>query len=554
MSGMLAVFVMIGIGLMGAPLVSAQPVAVQSAMAEPTPIRLDAYARARLAAADANAVAATSAFRQALMRDPANVAIARRAYRQAIIAGDMALALQSVHLLDDAGSLPRDGLLLLAIDALQRNNRVAANLVADRMVAEEQLPFFGPFIRTWTSVGQRDYKPPSISQSDPFGAYGVRHIDEQTMLQRLAMGDGTEARSAYIRAKSFGISFSAVDKSNLAIAFARLKHRDVALDILSDSSAAAHAELRMRIEQKKSLPKIVYQPQYGIALLLNRLANDLGNSAGAAATLSLLRIASFADPASENIRLDLAKALLASGYTQSAYAEAGKITASSPAWLDAQIIRVGSLARMKRQVEALDYAKKLASRSDAGSKEQRLYAEQLRDSGDYAGAALVLAKVVQEPEAASDMRLLQQYGAILEKASRWDEAKAYLKKALSLQPENAAMLNHLGYSMIEHGDDLPAAIDYLEKANKLQPDVPAYMDSLGWAYFKAGRVSQALPFIEKAAVAAPREPDISDHLGDVLYAFGRKFEARNAWTAATILMDEAAAQRVRQKIEFGVGH
>ncbi len=67
------------------------------------------------------------------------------------------------------------------------------------------------------------------------------------------------------------------------------------------------------------------------------------------------------------------------------------------------------------------------------------------------------------------------------------------------------MLNFLGYSQIEHGDDVAGATALIAQASKLAPDDPAITDSLGWSWYLRGDVARAIPLLERAARGAPAE-------------------------------------------------
>ena len=126
-----------------------------------------------------------------------------------------------------------------------------------------------------------------------------------------------------------------------------------------------------------------------------------------------------------------------------------------------------------------------------------------------------------------------------------------MEKALALMPDSPVILNHLAYSLVERGEEIPRAITMLQQATKLAPDEPAYLDSLGWAYFRAGQGDLALPLLEKAVASAPGESDISEHLGDVLWSQGRRFEARYAWAAAGVNASGEGKERIARKTERG---
>ena len=67
-----------------------------------------------------------------------------------------------------------------------------------------------------------------------------------------------------------------------------------------------------------------------------------------------------------------------------------------------------------------------------------------------------------------------------------------MKKAIELNPKNAAALNYLGYTWAEMGVQLDDAEDLIQRALKIQPNDGFYIDSLGWVYYQKGDYPKAV--------------------------------------------------------------
>lgn len=513
---------------------------------------MSAYVRARLAEAQGQADRSAQGYRDSFDHRSGNDALARRAYRQALIAGDRALAVDAAMALRASGTLAREGYLLLLVDALSRRDAVAARSVADAMAEQDQLGFLAPFARSWASVIAGPYDPPVIATGDPFASYALRHLDEQIMLQALVRGDGAGAAVAFDAVRDKGVTYPPQLRAILAARFVELGQRASALVLLQREEPDRLADARARVEAGRKLPKMRGRvtPQVAMAVLIDRLAGDLaaGSGNGTGAVLGLLRMAHFADPENLSIRVALARALLGAGHGPVAFAEAGLVPADAPQWADAQAVRVAALIRMGRMDDAVVYARNLARNPASGAREARMLGEVLLQAGQAEEAAAALSAA---GDPARDARLALQLGGALADAGRWEQARPHFERAVMLDPDNAAILNHFGYSLAERGEELPRAIAMLEKANAIAPNEAAYIDSLGWAYFRAGQVERALPLLEKAVADAPGQSEISEHLGDALWAAGRRFEARHAWTAARVTADDADKARLTVKIERG---
>ena len=64
-----------------------------------------------------------------------------------------------------------------------------------------------------------------------------------------------------------------------------------------------------------------------------------------------------------------------------------------------------------------------------------------------------------------------------------------LRSILVQDPNHAATLNALGYTLTNHTQRYEEAADLIERALSLSPGDPAILDSLGWVYYKLGQYS-----------------------------------------------------------------
>ena len=523
-------------------------------------MRLDAYARARLAEADGALLASANAYREAVTLDPGSAEVAQRGYRQAVLAGDKALALRSAHILDAVGLLPRDGTVLLLIDALDRHKWKEARSLVERLEDEANLAFLVPFMRSWISVADHPYDPPVVPLDAPYAVFAVRYLEEQLLLQKLALGDRDGLEDAYTQAKERSIDFGPEERAVIAVRLAKLGRKDLALDLLSGGGTGAEAAEAELDRAKKLYRKHDFTPQYGLAMLMHRLAVDLAGQGEGTATLSIARIASFAQPADDDVRANVARAALSADYPAIAYSEAGKIGASSPGWFDAQTIRLRALLDQDRTDDAVTRARQLVDLDSGSVRSLRLLGDVLARNEDFAGAADAYERARAARGDAGGGReeasLLLQLGGALEQAGQWAKAKPILERVVELAPDSAVALNHLGYALADRGEELPRAISLLAKANRIRPKEPAFVDSLGWAFYRSGEYDKALPLIQGAAMAEPGNSELNEHLGDVLWAMGRRFEARYAWKAALVGLDDTSSEgrmrdRLNHKIDGG---
>jgi len=120
-------------------------------------------------------------------------------------------------------------------------------------------------------------------------------------------------------------------------------------------------------------------------------------------------------------------------------------------------------------------------------------------------------------------------GELYDRQKMYDQAEAEYRKALAIDPQNAGVLNNLGYMLADQGEKLPEALKMIRRAVELEPQNPAYLDSLGWVYFKTGQYPLAEENLRKAIERTSGDPAILDHLGEVYEKTGNLKLAVAQW-------------------------
>jgi putative PEP-CTERM system TPR-repeat lipoprotein len=95
---------------------------------------------------------------------------------------------------------------------------------------------------------------------------------------------------------------------------------------------------------------------------------------------------------------------------------------------------------------------------------------------------------------------------------------------LQQNPKNVPALNNLAWLYQQEKDS--RALEYAEKANQLAPENPAVLDTLGWMLVEQGNVKRGLPLLQKAVSAVPEAASIRYHLALGLVKSGDKAQAR----------------------------
>ena len=130
-----------------------------------------------------------------------------------------------------------------------------------------------------------------------------------------------------------------------------------------------------------------------------------------------------------------------------------------------------------------------------------------------------------------DADLLYARALVAEQLDMREVFEADLKKVIDGNPENAYALNALGYFLVDRNMRLDEAEVYLEKAIKLLPNDAAIVDSLGWLYYRQGRYEESIETLRRAHKILP-DAEIAAHLGEVLWVFGDQGSATKVWEEA----------------------
>lgn len=131
-----------------------------------------------------------------------------------------------------------------------------------------------------------------------------------------------------------------------------------------------------------------------------------------------------------------------------------------------------------------------------------------------------------------DLKGLQTSKAMLAlKLGRFDEFESIFNTQLEKTPNDANLLNGLGYTIFEQEKTAlyPKAQKMMEKAYALVPDNIAVIDSMGWMYYQLGEYEKALDYLT-IAFNQMKEPDVIVHYLAALIKNNRRPEAEQLFS------------------------
>lgn len=227
------------------------------------------------------------------------------------------------------------------------------------------------------------------------------------------------------------------------------------------------------------------------------------------------------DPAAHHIRLYLGIALEEKGDLDKAYEEFVKIPNGAVPYLEA-IGHIAFILKEKGQTDQAIEVLKGAISTNTRQVELYLNLAALYESLDKAEAGLAFL-TENEHLFPTDARFQFRIGVLLDKLGKRAESIEQMKKVLSINPKDPQALNYLGYSYAEMGINLDEALNYLKLAVEIRPNDAFILDSLGWVNYRLKRYDEAVRLLEDAFSLVTDDSTIAEHLGDA-YAARREFK------------------------------
>jgi Flp pilus assembly protein TadD len=151
--------------------------------------------------------------------------------------------------------------------------------------------------------------------------------------------------------------------------------------------------------------------------------------------------------------------------------------------------------------------------------EAQLLREAKRNQESLALLEKALAASPKNPE------LIYDTAMAAERLDQVERMETLLRQLIAAKPDHAHAYNALGYSLADRNLRLAEARVLIEKAHALAPDDAYILDSLGWVYYRQGDLTKAREYLERAYKLRP-ESEVAIHLAEVLWAQGDAEAAR----------------------------
>lgn len=238
--------------------------------------------------------------------------------------------------------------------------------------------------------------------------------------------------------------------------------------------------------------------------------------------------------------------------------ELGKITKKNLLFDWFKIKKKASIIEAEEEEQnALKFVKKnYELLNSANAKIKFDMANILRNFKDYKYSIKIYSDLIEKNNFNNEefADLYYKRGTCFERMKNYKKADEDFLNSLKLDPNDAYVLNYLGYSWLERSYKINEAMKMLQKAYDLMSNDPYITDSIGWAYFLLKDFKNAKKYLQQAVKLMPYDPIVNDHYGDVLWRLEKKIQARYFWNGALKLdgVDEEMRKKIKNKLVYGL--
>ena len=522
-----------------------------------------AYLAARHATVLNDADSAATYFTRALAADPKNVALMEQSVLFKVAAGRIDDALPVARTLISQNARQRIAQLVLLVEEMRsadhdavierigEHGETAFNAVTQRLVAG------------WAAYGKGDTEA-ALAEFDALDGQELYRVFARyhAALAASASGSPGEAEKRFeaaigdnapsVRlAEAYGRFLEAEGRGEDAVAlYERTLERAPGDPILELALRRA-----AKTDDKPAL--LVTSASGGASEALYGLASAFArDDGGVRLSLVYAQLALHLNPENEAARLLLGNLFEAQERWMEAADTYEVFDSDSAYYRHAQVGRAEAFSRLDRVDDAFAALSSLEEAFPVDVSVPIAIGDLLRRSERYDEARDAYDRAIDLVNEDDEPRYWSLYyarGVSNERVGDWDAAQDDLLKALKFRPDQAHVLNYLGYSWIEQGRNLQPAREMIERAVELRPNDGYITDSLGWVQYRLGEFDAAVRTMERAVELVPTDPVINDHFGDTLWMVGRKLEARFQWRRAlSFEPEEAEVARIKRKLDVGL--
>ncbi|HLY45837.1 MAG TPA: tetratricopeptide repeat protein [Stellaceae bacterium] len=505
--------------------------------------------------------AAAGLFDKALAADPSAPELISRSFLMDVSTGqfDRARALAPQELkLDPSDALAE---LVLLIDRLKAGDSAAAVKYAAALPSDGVHRFIGPFALAWTRMAAGDLAgaDAALQGLDKFPGFQPLKAFQLGLLYDFAKQPDKAQQffDAALKA-SPELNWRLTDAiANFDERHGRAEQAKALYQRFIKQNSGSDLALSVAAARPPGPPQpVIGSAADGLAESLFDLASVLNQAETVDLALVYDRFALALRPSFPLAQLLLADLLSAEKKPEESLSVLAEIPAGSPYSWSARLRATANLDTLERSDEAIAQLQAMASEKPSLAGAEVQLGDILRVKKRFSEAVSAYDEAIRRAAAAGlpeRWTLFYDRGVVLERSGQWQRAEGDLLHALKLKPDQPMVLNYLGYSWIDRGENLQRGLKMIEKAVELQPEDGYIVDSLGWAHYRMADYAGAVKYLEKAIELVPEDPTINDHLGDAYWRAGRLVEARYQWRRALQFgPQQSDIKPIEAKLEHGL--
>lgn len=505
-----------------------------------------AFLAARFANAQQDPAAAADYYARALQLDPKNAGLARAGFLSALQAGSQ---------LADTFSAQVSGNLL--VDMLNGNSAAMAGRFGEAQSNYARLPnqdvtgLMRPILTAWAQFGAGNAQQAlaTLTAQPAGGPFGVVFTLNAALIADAA-GDTQDAKIFYahidgaepdLRLAQILASWQA-RRGNLVAAEQELNALGAAHPDLQLALPALHAQINK---------PVVVSAQSGLAETYLTIAGAITQPQQRFLQIVFLQFALSLEPDLTPARLLLASAQSDAGDVNAkpspsslheALASLAPVTPQDALYIPVALQRATILTELGKHEQSVLILKGLSTTAPGNVALLAMTGDALRDEQHFGEAKVYYGKAINgvgklpPPGAWS---LYFDRGICEDQLGNWQDAEADMLTARQLAPNQPYLLNYLGYSWALRGEKLPQAKAMLEHAVSIDPNDGAVIDSLGFIEMRMGKTREAVTLLTKAVELTPDDAEVNAHLGDAFWQAGQKLQANYQWQRALTLNPDA---------------
>src|SRR5690606_9719425 len=163
--------------------------------------------------------------------------------------------------------------------------------------------------------------------------------------------------------------------------------------------------------------------------------------------------------------------------------------------------------------------------------------------------SLEQAKRLSSSNAALQGEINSQLGEAYNASKDYPKSDKAYDEALTLNPNNAIVLNNYSYYLALRKENLEKAEKMSATLTKNHPENPTFLDTYAWVLFTRAKYKEARKIMERAITTGKATATYFEHYGDILYKLGdvdgavRQWEKARGLNANSETLDKKIANR-----------